>query len=97
MFGYKIKNNIVFFMLCWHISWLTYDNYTSNNELEIINQLIEEKEFKKLVQLESVKISLESFDTIKSLDIDESYLIEKLDQKINPDSKINFPQFIYLF
>ena len=96
-YGYKIKNNIIFFMLCWHISYIISDKYISDDEKKIIFKLFENEEFKNWFIKKSIIILHDSFDIIKSLNTNESYILEKLMQKINLNNNIEFPQFIYQF
>lgn len=94
-YGYQIKNNIVFYILCWHISWLLADTYITVNELNIINQLINQEEFQKFIKKDSILISTDDFGIIKRLYINEINIKEKLEHKINQNCSIKFPKFIY--
>jgi hypothetical protein len=55
-YGYQIKNNIIFYILCWHLSHIIDKNNTEQ-DLESINNLVQSKEFNKYLQNDYINIT----------------------------------------
>lgn len=94
--GYIIKNNIIFYMLCWHISYILADKYITDEEHCVIFKLFENIEFKKYFVKESIEILLISLDNNTFFNMELSYILEKIEQQINSNTNVKFPKFIFL-
>jgi transcriptional regulator of NAD metabolism len=96
--GYKIKNNIIFYIICWHLSNIIDKNNT-NQDLDSINKLIQSDEFKKYLEKDYLNITENDinfyFESIVLYNkIKKKEIIEYLSLEINYNVSIKLPIFI---
>ena len=94
-YDYKIKNNIVFYVLCLNITSLLSNKNISEKHVKIINELVNKKEFKIFTTKKIIPISNVYLDIGKKILIPRIKLLNKLKYKINNDCGIKLPKFIF--
>lgn len=95
--GYKIKNNIIFYILCVNLSYSIIefnDSLLISSTLIIPNKFIRHTEFVNKLNKDFIIIDDSELSNLMSLDIKKRCILEEIDSPINPDCKIKFPKFI---
>ncbi len=95
--GYKIKNNIIFYILCVNLSYSIIefnDSLLISSTLTIPNKFIRHTEFANKLNKDFIVIDDEELSNLMSLGIKKRCILEEIDSPINPDCKIKFPKFI---
>lgn len=93
--NYKIKNNIVFYVLCINICSLLLDENIKEEEIKTIKELANNKEFKEYSLKEIITISDIDLEIGKKLLIPRIKLLNIFKYKISYNKTIKMPKFIF--